>query len=118
MVAPAGRYAKAWLEAAVVWAAVQGRVVPVLDVRAALGAVETGAAELAVVYRTDARISTRIRVLYLVPEAQGPPISYPVAVLRHRPNVDLARKVVVWLSGRGAASAFERFGFIVKAPEP
>ena len=115
---PAGKYAKAWLESAGVWAAVQGRVVPVLDVRAALAAVETAAAEAAVVYRTDAEISKKVRVLYLVPEAEGPQISYPVAVLRHRPRVDLARKVVVWLSGRGAASAFERYGFIVKPPPP
>jgi molybdate transport system substrate-binding protein len=111
---PAGKYAKAWLEKAGLWGTIKDRVLPGLDVRAALTAVESGGAEVGVVYRTDAAISKKVRVLYEVPEAEGPRISYPVAALRDRPRLDLARSVVAWLSGPRAAAAFEHYGFLVQ----
>ena len=111
---PAGRYAKAWLERAGIWKAVRDRVVPALDVRAALAVVESGAAEAGIVYRTDAAISGHVRVLYEVPAGEGPPISYAVAALGGRPQVAASRRLVAWLAGAEAATSFERFGFIVQ----
>jgi molybdate transport system substrate-binding protein len=110
---PAGKYARAWLEKAGIWKDVESRVVPGLDVRAALAAVESGGADLAVVYRTDAALSRRVRVLYEVPESEGPHISYPVAALSDRPRPAAARRVVAWLAGAEAAAMFERSGFII-----
>lgn len=115
---PAGRYAKAWLEKAGTWAAVADRVVPSPDVRAALAAVESGAAEVGIVYRTDAAISRMVKVLFEVPAAEGPRISYAVAALGERPNIEVARKFVAWLAGPEAREAFERSGFIVPALAP
>lgn len=115
---PAGRYAKAWLESRGQWAAVASRVVPALDARAALAAVESGAVEAGVVYRTDAAHSKRARVAYVVPEEQGPPISYALAALRSRPNLEASRAVVAWICGPEAAPVFERFGFVVRAGAP
>jgi len=111
---PAGRYAKAWLEKAGLWDSLKDRVLPGLDVRAALAAVESGGAEAGVVYRTDAALSKNVRVVYEVPEGDGPRISYPVAALRDRPRLDMARRVVAWLSGPKAAAAFEQNGFLVQ----
>jgi molybdate transport system substrate-binding protein len=54
---PAGIYAKKWLEAEGLWDRMSARVVPTLDVRAALAAVETEAAPAGIVYKTDARVS-------------------------------------------------------------
>jgi molybdate transport system substrate-binding protein len=114
---PAGKYAKAWLERAGAWEAIRERLVPSIDVRAALAAVESGAADVAIVYRTDAGVAKRARILYEVPDAQGPRISYAVAALGGRADLDLARRVVAWLAGPEAAATFERFGFIVpRAP--
>lgn len=109
---PAGRYARAWLESAGVWEAVRDRVIPALDVRGAMATVESGAVDIGVVYRTDAAISRRVRVLYEVPEAEGPRVAYAIAALRDRPRLDLARRVAAWLAGPAAAPAFERRGFI------
>src|SRR6266850_2712449 len=64
---PAGRYAKAWLEKKGLWARVKDRVLPGVDVRAALAAVESGGAEAGIVYRTDAAVSKKVRVIYAVP---------------------------------------------------
>ncbi len=110
---PAGRYARVWLEKAGVWKEIESRVVPALDVRAALAAVESGGADLAVVYKTDAALSRGVRVLYEVPESEGPRISYVVAALLERPRLDLARRVVAWLSGAEATAGFARSGFII-----
>ena len=48
---PAGIYAKAWMEKAGVWKELEPRVVPALDVRAALAAVEAGRVDAGVVLR-------------------------------------------------------------------
>jgi molybdate transport system substrate-binding protein len=114
---PAGRYAKAWLESQGVWNGVAERVVPMLDVRAALAAVESGAAEAGVVYRTDAALSRRARVTYVVPEGEGPRVSYALAALQPRPHLEAARAVAAWLCGPEAAAVFERLGFVVRDPE-
>jgi len=111
---PAGKYARAWLERAGLWSGLEDRILPGLDVRAALASVESGGAEAGVVYRTDAAVSTRVRIVYEVPESEGPSISYPVAALRDRPRLDVARRVVDWLAGPEAAAGFARHGFIVR----
>ena len=66
---PAGRYARRALESAGLWAGVEPRVVVVGDVRAALAAVEVGAADRAVVYASDARRSDRAAVVWRLPPA-------------------------------------------------
>ena len=56
-----------------------GLVVVATDsVRAALAAVN---ADFAFVYKTEASISKRVRVIYAVPEKETPKIRYPVAIL-------------------------------------
>ncbi len=112
---PAGKYAKAWLESQGVWSAVAERVIPALDVRAALAAVESGAVEAGIVYRTDAARSRRARTVYVVAEEEGPRISYALAALAPRPHLEAARAVAAWLAGPEAAAAFARHGFVVSA---
>ena len=73
---PAGKYARAWLETAGLWGSLRDRVVPSVDVRAALATVESGAADVGIVYRTDAALSKKVRILYEVPGTDGPRISY------------------------------------------
>lgn len=109
---PAGKYAKAWLESQGQWAVVADRVVPALDVRAALAAVESGAVDVGIVYRTDAAGSKRVRVAFEVSAAEGPPISYALAAMADRPHRERARAVVEWLCGPRAAASFERHGFV------
>ena len=116
-IVPAGKYAKAWLVSKGAWQAVAQRVVPALDVRAALAAVESGAVEAGVVYRTDAATSGRVRVAYVVPEGEGARISYALAALQPRPHLEAARAVAAWLCGPEAAAVFERLGFVVPDPE-
>ena len=57
---PAGRYARAALENMGLWEGLAARVVPAENVRGALALVETGEAELGIVYQTDAAASRRV----------------------------------------------------------
>jgi molybdate transport system substrate-binding protein len=109
---PAGRYAKAWLEQAGAWSAVSERVLPGVDVRAALAAVESAGAEAGIVYRTDAARSQKARVVFAVPMEEGPKITYPIAVIAGRPADKQARAFAEFLASPAAASTFEGFGFV------
>jgi molybdate transport system substrate-binding protein len=108
---PAGVYARQYLEAAGVWAAVKGQVVPTLDVRAALAAVEAGHAEAGIVYRTDAALAKRVRVAFEVPREQGPKIVYPLSLVQGaKPAAILLRDYLV---SDAARAIYEKHGFLV-----
>ncbi len=115
---PAGVYAKQYLEKEGLWTAVQPRVVPSASVRAALAAVESGAADAAIVYRTDARVALRATVAWVVPVDRGPRIVYPAAIVRTSPNQEEAARFLRFLQAAEAARVFSRFGFTVLAARP
>ena len=109
---PAGRYAKAWLEQAGVWKDVAERVLPGVDVRAALAAVESAGAQAGIVYRTDVARSKKARVVFAVPPDQGPRISYPLALIAGRPAGKEARAFAEFLGSPEACAVFEETGFV------
>jgi molybdate transport system substrate-binding protein len=110
---PAGKYAKAWLEKKGLWAKLETRVVPGVDVRAALAAVESGAAQAGIVYATDAAISSSVEVTLRVPVDEGPKIEYPIAMLNCATDKSRARAFVAYLQGTSAEAVFKKRGFIV-----
>ena len=96
---PAGIYAKQYLRKIGLWSKViEPKVIPTENVRAALAAVESGNADAAIVYKTDARIAKKVRVAYEVPRRAGPAISYPFAVLRRGAEQPEAARQVPRLS--------------------
>ena len=112
---PAGVYARGYLESVGLWSALKDRVIPTLNVRAALAAVESGNADAALVYRTDAALSRRVRVAFTVPAEGGPGIVYvlaPLVISRKPAALALVRR----LAGPEARTVFERYGFRVLAP--
>jgi molybdate transport system substrate-binding protein len=114
---PAGIYARRWLEDIGLWDRLASRIVPADNVRAALAAVESGNADAAIVYRTDAAVARRARIAFEVPAAEGPPIAYAAAVLRHsRAPVEAAR-FLDFLQSDSAQRCFARHGFR-PAPQP
>ncbi|HMC83443.1 MAG TPA: molybdate ABC transporter substrate-binding protein [Candidatus Polarisedimenticolia bacterium] len=115
---PAGVYAREHLEAVGLWEKLREKVVPTENVRAALAAVESGDADAGMVYRTDARISRRVRIAYEVPPAEGPKISYSVAVLRESRRPDAARRFLAYLESEDALRIFRRHGFLIAGGRP
>jgi molybdate transport system substrate-binding protein len=108
---PAGVYAKQYLEAKGIWAGVEPRVVPAVSARAALSAVESGAADAGIVYRTDAVTARRAIVAWLVPVDRGPRITYPAAVIRRSKVQTEAKAFLAFLQSDAASRIFTRFGF-------
>lgn len=108
---PAGVYARRWLESLGLWEKLRERVVPTLNVRAALAAVEAENADAAVVYRTDAAVAKRARIAFEVPREQGPAIVYVVAPLGGSKK-PAARDFVRHLGSPAARAAFEKNGFV------
>lgn len=108
---PAGVYARQYLEQEGLWEAIAARVVPASSVRAALAAVESGAADAAIVYRTDARVALRATVAWVVPADRGPRIRYPAAIVKSAADSSAAQRFLDYLRSDAAARIFERFGF-------
>jgi molybdate transport system substrate-binding protein len=113
---PAGIYAKKYLEGEKIWDALRRKVVPVLDVRAALASVESGNVDAGFVYRTDAAISKRVKVVFRVPPEKGPKIVYPLAIVKESKNKAAAANFLSHLLSDSAGRTFERYGFIVLNP--
>ncbi len=107
---PAGKYGKAALQALGVWAGVADKIASAENVRAALALVERGAAPFGIVYATDARSSTDVRVVGTFPETSHPPIRYPLARLKTATNADTEAFRRFLLSAQGKA-IFVRYGF-------
>lgn len=108
---PAGVYAKSYLQKIGIWEAVSARMVPSASVRAALAAVENGAADAAIVYRTDLAATRRASLALAIAASDGPLIVYPAAVIRSGSNRDAARRLLSWLQDAEAFRIFEAAGF-------
>jgi len=109
---PAGAYAREYLERLGLWEGVRRRLVPLDNVRAVMEAVGSGDVEAGFVYRTDALFSGRVRVAISVPLADGPRITYPVAVIRSTREPGAAKSFAAFLSGAEAQAVFAKFGFL------
>ncbi len=110
---PAGIYAKKWLTQEGVWNAVEKKVIPTLDVRAALAAVAGGDVPAGIVYRTDAAISKEVKIAYTV--ENGPAITYSVAPIAPSKHAEAAAKFVAFLDSPAGRAVFERRGFLVRS---
>jgi len=113
---PAGIYARKFLESEGLWEAVKGRVVPVENVRAALAAVEAGNADAAIVYKTDALISKRVKTAFEIPPQPAFYISYPAAVLKEARQPEAARRFLAQLGSEKARDIFRAHGFALPGP--
>ena len=107
---PAGKYAKAALESLGSWRAVEQRIAPSDNVRAALALVARGEAPLGIVYRTDALAEKGVRIVDTFPASSHPPIVYPVAVLK-RSTSPVAAAFAGYLSTPDARAIFAKHGF-------
>lgn len=108
---PAGRYARQALAALGAWSEVADRLVRAEDVRHALIFVARGESPLGIVYRTDALVEKRVRIVDSFPDGSHAPIRYPVAVTADA--LPAASRFVDFLGGAAARAAFEDFGFVV-----
>jgi len=111
---PAGVYAKAWLKKLYLWPAIESKIVPTENVRAALAAVAAGNADAGIVYKTDAAISKHVKIAYEIPRAEAPGIRYPIALVKGSKEPEAAKKFLDYLSSKEAGQVFTRYGFLLR----
>jgi molybdate transport system substrate-binding protein len=82
------------------------------NVRQVLQFVESGNAQAGIVYITDAKTTTKVKVAQTIPENLHTPIVYPVAVVKASKNPEAAKQFVQYLSSPAATKIFvEKYGF-------
>ena len=109
---PAGVYAKQYLQTLGIWPDLAMKVIPSGSVRLALAAVESGAADAAIVYHTDIATSAHAREALVIPAAEGPRIVYPAALVRAGKNPEGGRQLLAFLRSPEAIAIFTRNGFL------
>jgi molybdate transport system substrate-binding protein len=106
---PAGKYARAALEALGVWKDVKMKLAPTENVRSALTLVSRGETPLGIVYRTDALADQKIKIVGEFPENTHPPIIYAAALTTTARAP--AAAFLKWLNAPAAQSVFRKYGF-------
>ena len=108
---PAGQYDQETLKNLKIFDAVKPKLVYGNNVRQVLTYVESGNADAGLVYLTDAKQSTAVKVGAIAPDSLHSPIVYPVAVLKDSKNVATAKDFVQFLSSSQAQTVFQKDGF-------
>lgn len=109
---PAGVYSSKYLIDQGLWDEIKPKVVPVQDVRATLAAVESGNVDAGFVYKSDAAISKKVKIVYEVPIDKGPKITYSVAIVKESRRKEAAHDFMSYIQSPGAKDAFRHFGFV------
>ena len=81
---PAGMYAKNYLENIGVWKKIKKKYVESTNVRAALNYVARNDLEFAIVYKTEALGSDKVKIVYIIDQQKHKKITYPIATLNDK----------------------------------
>jgi molybdate transport system substrate-binding protein len=108
---PAGRYAREYLSRVGLLDELEPRIVNADNVRAALAMVESGAADCALVYLSDARAAPSAQLLWTATAANNPDIVYVAAALS-RSASPWADAYLDWLGSEAFMEAAESRGFL------
>ena len=113
---PAGSYARGYLQRLGLWETLEARLVPVANVRAALGAVENGSVGRRVHVRNRRDQRSHCRAALVISGADAPHIVYPAAIVTAAPNRRGAEALLAYLRGPAAADVFRRYKFVPLEP--
>lgn len=108
---PAGKYAQEVLTHLGLYDELKSRFVLAKDVRQVLTYVASGNADAGIVYATDAKTASQVKVVAVAPEDSHEPVVYPVAVLKSTQNAEVAKAFVTFLLSAQGQSTFQQFGF-------
>jgi molybdate transport system substrate-binding protein len=110
---PAGRYARAALEHAQVYDALQtaNKLILGEHVRQVLAYVERGEVDAAIVYETDAAIAPDTTIAYRIPTDWTPPIVYGGAAIARSAQRETARAFLAFLQQDTARAILRDRGF-------
>jgi molybdate transport system substrate-binding protein len=110
---PAGAYAVEAMKKTGLFPALEKKLVLTRDVREALAYAERGEVDGAFVYRTDAVLGQKARVLFSVPPHLYSPILYPMAMTKAGGVKAEAAGVFDFLQKPEVRLLLEKFGFLI-----
>lgn len=109
---PCGQYAEEIYKTEGVLDKVKSKAIYGKDVTTVLTWVESGNADAGVVYGTDAKASTKVKVAAVASkDLYKTPVVYPVAVLKASKNQDASKEFLKYISGSKGKAVFEKYGF-------
>jgi molybdate transport system substrate-binding protein len=108
---PAGTYAQQAFDKLGITARLQDKLVLGADVRGVLSYVESGNVDAGLVYLTDAKTSSKVKVAANAPDDINAKIVYPVAVVAASKVPDAAKSYVNFLFSDQARTVFVKYGF-------
>lgn len=108
---PAGQYGEEVFKNLGILEQLQPKFVFGNSVRNVLGTVESGNADTGVVYKTDAKISDKVKQVATAPSNLHSPIVYPMAVIAASKNQQAARTYAQFLTSKQAQEIFKKYGF-------
>jgi len=107
---PAGDYAQQAIKKAGIADELKDRILPAKDVRSALMVVELGEVEMGIVYKTDALMSKKVKIVCNIPSGIHSPIGLYAAVLKKKNN-DQSIGFYKYLSSPEAKTIWIKHGF-------
>jgi len=112
---PAGKYGMESLKFHNVWDRISGanKIAYYPDVRKVLNAVETSQCDFGIVYKTDAMMSSKVKIVYTFKEKSHSPIDYPACVINSKNN-DEVKAFMKFLKSSRAKAVLKKYGFAVK----
>jgi molybdate transport system substrate-binding protein len=110
MAVPVGIYAKEALEKLKVWPSLTPMLAQTNNVRLALALVERQEAALGIVYKTDALMSNKVKVVHEFDSSLHSAIHYPLVQLTER---DTVNQFMIFLRSDQAKSILQNYGFSV-----
>lgn len=111
---PAGQYAEQVFTYLNLLDKVKEKAVYAKDVREVLTWVETGNVDAGVVYSTDAKVSTKVKVIATAANETHKPIIYPAAVVKTTKNPDASKDFLNFLTSDSAKAVFVKYGFSIQ----
>jgi molybdate transport system substrate-binding protein len=111
---PAGKYAKELLEQIHIWKKINSKVVFAKDVRQVLSYVETGNIDAGIVYKTDAMISDKVKIVATADPSTHTPIIYPIGIIKGTKHYEDAKRFYNYLQSKESMRVFKDYGFTIK----
>jgi molybdate transport system substrate-binding protein len=111
---PAGEYAMTAMTKAGVASKLTEKLVMAKDVRECLMYAELGEVDGSFVYKTDALLAKKAKLLFTVPQELYPRVSYPMALTVKAAQNNEAKAFLAYLKGEDAKTVLAKFGFVLK----
>ncbi|MBZ5201831.1 molybdate ABC transporter substrate-binding protein [Planomicrobium chinense] len=115
---PIGFYTKEALSSMGIWDALAGKLILAKDARQVLSYIESGNAEMGIVYSSDAARSPNLQTAIDLPQGKLE-IVYPAAITSEAKNIEAAEAFLAFLTSEEGQKLLEEYGFVpVEGAQP